>query len=74
MNKFPTPRGFRTKLFMKRLLITTYFFHLPATSGHHHPLQVENCESNSQLVVDEDDNGKFRLEGVKSVRFWIFFI
>ena len=25
----------------------------------------ENCDSNSRLVVDEDDNGKFRLEGVK---------
>ena len=26
---------------------------------------MENCESNSRLVVDEDDNGKFRLERVK---------
>ena len=32
------------------------------TSNHLHPLQVENCDSNSRLVVDEDDNGKFRLE------------
>ena len=31
-------------------------------STHLHPLQVENCDSNSRLVVDEDDNGKFRLE------------
>ena len=31
-----------------------------------HPLQVENCDSNSRLVVDEDDNGEFRLERVKS--------
>ena len=40
-----------------------------------HPLQVENCDSNSRLVVDEDDYGKFRLERVK-VRLWtpkIFF-
>ena len=37
------------------------------TSNHLHPLQVENCDSNSRLVVDEDDNGKFRLERVKSV-------
>ena len=29
-------------------------------SSHLHPLQVENCDSNSRLVVDEDDNGKFR--------------
>ena len=31
---------------------------------HLHPLQVETCDSNSRLVVDEDDNGKFRLERV----------
>ena len=24
--------------------------------------KVVNCDSNSQLVVDEDDDGKFRLE------------
>ena len=36
------------------------------TSNHLHPLQVENCDSNSRLVVDEDDNGKFRLERVKT--------
>ena len=35
------------------------------TSNHLHPLQVENCDSNSRLVVDEDDNDKFRLERVK---------
>ena len=37
------------------------------TSGHLHPLQVENCDSNSRLVVDGDDNGKFRLERVKAL-------
>ena len=42
------------------------FFNLPPTSSHLHPLQVENCDSNSRLVVDEDDNGKFRLERVKA--------
>ena len=41
------------------------FFNFPPTSRHLHPLQVENCDSNSRLVVDEDDNGKFRLERVK---------
>ena len=41
------------------------FFHLSSTSSHFHPLQVENCDSNSRLVVDEDDNGKFRLKRVK---------
>ena len=33
--------------------------------SHLNPLQVENCESNSRLVVDEDDNSKIRLERVK---------
>ena len=43
------------------------------TSIHLHPLQVENCDSNSRLVVDEDDNGKFRLEMVKisTCRLWL---
>ena len=42
-----------------------YFFNLPPTSSDLHPLQVEKCDSNSMLVVDEYDNGKFRLERVK---------
>ena len=41
------------------------FFNFSPTSSHLHSLQVENCDSNSRLVVDEDDNGKFRLERVK---------
>ena len=41
-----------------------FFTFLPA-SNHLHPLQVENCNSNSRLVVDEDDYGKFRPERVK---------
>ena len=41
------------------------FFNFSSTSSHFYPLQVENCDSNSRLVVDEDDNGKFRLEKVK---------
>ena len=32
------------------------FFHFSITSNHLHPLQVENCNSNSRLVVDEEDN------------------
>ena len=36
------------------------------TSYHLRPLQVENCDSNSRIVVDDDDNSKFRLERVKS--------
>ena len=39
-------------------------FDFQATSNRLHTLQVENCGSNSRLVVDEDDNGKFRLERV----------
>ena len=41
------------------------FFNFSPTSGHLHPLQVENCDSNSWLVVDEDDNGKFGLKRVR---------
>ena len=41
------------------------FFSFSPISSHLHPLQVMNCDSNSWLVVDEDDNGKFRLERVK---------
>ena len=44
------------------------FFNFPPTSNHLHPLQVENCDSNSRLVVDEYDNGKVRLERVKHVK------
>ena len=40
------------------------FFNFSPTSSHFHPPQVENCDSNSQLVVDENDNGRFRLERV----------
>ena len=36
------------------------FLNFYTTSNHLHPLQVGNCDSNSRLVVDEDDNGKFR--------------
>ena len=43
-----------------------YFYFSPAAS-HLHPLQVENCDSNSRLVVDEDDNGKLRLERVEAL-------
>ena len=45
------------------------FFNCSPTSNHLYPLQVENCDSNSRLVVDEDDNGKFRLERVKAPKY-----
>ena len=40
------------------------FINFSLTLSHLYPLQVENCDSNSRLVVDEDDNGKFRIERV----------
>ena len=43
------------------------FFNFSLASNHLHPLQVENCDSNSRLVVDEDDNAKLRLERVKTI-------
>ena len=45
----------------------TIFFHFSPTSNYLHPLQVENCDSNSRLVADEDDNDKFRLERVDEI-------
>ena len=39
------------------------FFSL--ASSYLHLLRVENCDSNSRLVVEEDDNNKFRPERVK---------
>ena len=41
------------KLFYQDMAI---FINLSPSSSHIHPLQVENCDSNSRLVVDEDDN------------------
>ena len=63
---FSTTKGFRKKISMK--LVYQYiasFCNFSPTSRHLHPLQVENCDSNSLFVVDEDDNCKFRLERVK---------
>ena len=42
------------------------FMNFSPTSNPLHPLQVENCDSDSRLVVDEDDNGKLRLERVNN--------
>ena len=58
---FPTAKGFRRKISVK--LVYQYmaiYFNLPPLSSNFHPLQVENCDSNLRLVVDEDHNGKFR--------------
>ena len=66
---FPATRGFRMKIPMK--LVHQYmiiFFNYSPTSNHLHPLQVEDCDSNSRLVVDEDDNVKSGLKGLKDYR------
>ena len=42
------------------------FFTFSPTSNHLHPLQVENCDSNSRLVVAEDDNIKSDLKGLNT--------
>ena len=34
------------------------------------PLQVENCDSNSRLVVDKDYNDKFGLERGKALKYY----
>ena len=44
----------------------TIFVNLSPSSIPLHLLQVDNCDSNSRLVVDEDDNGKSRIERVKN--------
>ena len=43
------------------------FFDFSLTLNLFHSPQVENCDSNSRLVVDEDDYGKLRLERVKAL-------
>ena len=53
------------KIFMKLAYqYIAIFFNFSTTSNHLLPLQVENCDSNLRLVVDEDDNGKLRPERV----------
>ena len=47
----------RKKILIKFFYKSIFFLCHPS---HRHPLQVENCDSNSRLVVDEDDDGKFR--------------
>ena len=64
---FHTTKEFQNKNFYEIGLVDHHmviFFTFSPTSNHLHPLQVKNCDSNLRLVVDEDDNGKFRLERV----------
>ena len=62
---FPQPRALEWIFPWNWFTNTSFFVTFSPTSNHLHPLQVENCDSNSRLVVDEDDNGKFRPERVK---------
>ena len=56
---------FRREISIKLLYqFMSIFVNLSPTFSHLHPLQVGNCDSNSRLVMDEDDDGKFRLERV----------
>ena len=54
----------RMKLVYKYMAI---FYIFPPTPSHLHSLQVENCDSNSRLVVNEDDNVKSGLKGLTSL-------
>ena len=63
---FPEIKGFRRKISMKLFYqYVAIFFNFSPTLSHLNSLQGENCDSNSRLVVDEDDNGKLKLERVK---------
>ena len=52
------------KLFYRYMAI---FLNFSPTLTHLHSLQVENCDSNSRLVANEDGNGKFRAQGVEAI-------
>ena len=65
----------RFSLFFHPLTLLVYqytaiFFIFSPTSNHLRPLQVEDCDSDSRLVVDEDDNDKFRLKSVKALAYF----
>ena len=53
---FLQPRVLEREFHETGLPIQDNFLYILPTSNHLHPLQVENCDSNSRLVVDEDDN------------------
>ena len=57
LTDFSTTDCFKMKISMKlRYQYMAIFFNFFPTSSNLHPLQIENCDSNSWLVVDEDDN------------------
>ena len=62
---FLTIKSFRKQISMKFFYeYMVIFFNLSPTSNHLYPLQVVDCDSNSRLVVDEDDKSKFSFERV----------
>ena len=65
---FLTTRGFRIKNFMKLAYkYIAIFFNFSTILNNLHSLHVENWDSNSRLVVDEDDKSKLRLEKVNNI-------
>ena len=48
------------------------FLNFSPNSNQIHPLQVAICDSNLWLVMDDDENGKFRLERVNTYHRAIF--
>ena len=52
-----TPRVLNEHFNGTVLLIKIFFFHFPPTSSHFYSLQVENCDSNSRLVVNSGLKG-----------------
>ena len=64
---FSTTQGFRMNIPMKLVYqFMAIFLIFPTTSNHLYPLEVEICDSNSRLVVDEDDNVKSGLKGSRT--------
>ena len=54
------PRGLKGKYPSNFYQYMDIFEKFSPTLSHLYPLQDENCDSNSRLVVDEDNNSKFR--------------
>ena len=50
----------------------TIFFDFSPFLSHLHPLKGENCDNNSRLAVDKDENGKFRPERVEVVAYMVY--
>ena len=60
--------GFSRKISMKLYYqYMAIFTHLKSSSSTSIPAEI--CDSNSRLVVDEDDNGKFRVKRVNVLKY-----